>query len=172
MDNKREMGFDNHLPLHQSEDLAHIDIIKQGVGGVGGVVVVMAGEGEGVRMPCRHTGRNLYPSAAVVARLRQDSRSRAARVVFQRCRGPVIGHGVGADDLVPEGEGACARGCREGLGDGAIAVGGRGGTSLTSIGARMRGGADGGRRAARGPTREAARLEDWVDHGICDTTTT
>jgi hypothetical protein len=84
--------------------LAGIHIIKEGEGGVVGEVVVVADQGQRVGMTRRDAGRHLHPGVVVGARLRQHRGGRTRRVVLERGRGPVKGHRVGADHLIPEGQ--------------------------------------------------------------------
>ena len=103
--------------------LAHVHIVEKGIGGIARIVVVVTDQGQGIGVACRHTGRDLHPGGAIVTGLRQDGAGGIARVILERRRGPVIGHGVGTMHLVPEGECAAPTGCSEGLAEAAISIG-------------------------------------------------
>lgn len=109
-------------------------IIEEGVGGIGGIVIVVTDQGGRVGMSCRHTGRDLHPGGIVVAGLGQNRRGRCRGGVLEGCRRPVIGQRVRTVDLVPEAQ--CApTGNHEGLAERAISIRGRGTASLTGVGA-------------------------------------
>src|SRR5947209_14276725 len=82
--------------------LAYIYIIKECVGGIRGIIVVVADQGQCVGMTCRHAGRHLDPRRVVSAGLGQDGAGRITRVVLERCGCPVIGYRVRTMHLIPE----------------------------------------------------------------------
>src|SRR5713101_3222595 len=101
-------------------------VVVERVGGVGRVVVVVVDQRERVRVRAHERRGLAAPGSVVGAGPREHRRRRAGGVVSQRRGGPVVGHGVGADDPVPERKGAAGRGRVEGLRDRAVAVERRG----------------------------------------------
>ena len=147
--------------------LANVYIIKERVGRIAGIVVVVTGQGQRIGMARRHTGRYLNPRGVIVAGLRQNRRSRSCRVILERGCRPVIRHRVRAMHLIPEGQRTSPAGYREGLADATIAIGRRRSTRLTGVAPTVRRAADGS-RAARRPAGERSRLKARIDHWICN----
>ena len=99
------------------------DVIEQGVRRVASVVVVVAGQGKGVGVPGHDGCADLGPAAGR-AGLGQHGGGGAGGVVLEGGGRPVVGDGVRAGDLVPEGQRPVPGWHGEGLGDAGVAVGG------------------------------------------------
>src|SRR6266700_7779236 len=83
-------------------------IVEQGVGRVTGIVVVVAGQGEGVGMPGGQAGGDPGPAGVGDAGLGENRGGGSRRVVAQGGGRPVVGEGVWAGEVVVEGKRAAA----------------------------------------------------------------
>lgn len=121
----------------------------------------MTNQLQGVRMASRDALRHLDPRGTGDTGFGQNGRGCASRIVLERYRCPVIGHGVRAAHPVPETQRTGPGGSCECLADAAITIGRRGPAHLSRVSARMRRAADRGRPGC-GPAGEAPRLEAAV----------
>ena len=146
------------------------DVVPERVGGIGRVVVVVAGQGEGdaVAGRCGQVRADLDPGPGVRAGAGKQGRGGARDVVAQGGRRPVVGDGVGTGTRVPEGQRAAAACDREGLADRAVA--GRG--DRASRPARRTcpcgPGSSRSRSCRSWPSPQRARLEAAVDDRVRD----
>ena len=99
-------------------------IIEEGIRSIARVVVIMAGQGQGVRVTRRDRGRDLDPGGGVGAGFSQNGAGGVTRIVLEGSGSPVIGDGIRAGDAVPEGERPAATGDSEGLANAAVTIGG------------------------------------------------
>src|SRR6202011_2704916 len=92
-------------------------------GGVIGVVVVVIGKRQRVAVAAHHRRGFLRPTGGC-ANVGNDGGTRGGRVLRERGQRPVICDGVWTSFLVPDAQAGRSAGGGEGLGDGAVTVGG------------------------------------------------
>lgn len=98
-----------------ASSLVYRDIVIERVSWIAGIMVIVTGQGQGVGMARRDTGRHLHPGIILVARSGQNGGSPASSVILEGRRGPVIPYCIGAVHQVPEAQFAGATGRGKGL---------------------------------------------------------
>jgi len=131
----------------QMISLVHCDIIKESIGRVARIVVVVTRQRQRIGMTGRHAGRHLDPRIVVGAGPGQNSLRGAGSVILEGRCGPVILYRVRAMHLVPESQRAGSAGGSERLLDRTAPVGWRVRAGLTGVSAAVRRPADRGRAA-------------------------